>query len=94
MKKYMFALFSSSVLLFAGNANYKPCASCHGNKGEKSVLGKSQVIQGWSANKIEAALKGYKNGSYGGAMKNVMKGQVARLSDKEIKDLAEHISKF
>ncbi len=44
--------------------------------------------------KTVAALKGYKDGSYGGAMKGVMKGQVARLSDADIQDLATQVSKF
>ncbi len=38
---------------------------------------------------IVKALKGYKDGSYGGAMKGVMKGQVAKLSDKDIEEIAE-----
>jgi len=42
---------------------------------------------------IIKALKGYKDGSYGGAMKGVMKGQVAKLSDKDIEEIAEKISK-
>ena len=77
-----------------GEKQYQTCAACHGATAEKAALGKSHVIKGWPAEKIEAALKGYKDGSYGGAMKGVMKGQVARLSDADIKDLAAQISKF
>jgi cytochrome c553 len=73
-------------------ANFAPCAGCHGAKAEKKALGKSAVIAGWDAAKTEAALKGYKDGSYGGAMKGVMKGQVARLSDADIADLAKQIA--
>ncbi len=82
--------------LFAndGAGLYAPCAACHGINAEKAALGKSQVIKGWDAAKIETALKGYKDRSYGGAMKGVMKGQVARLSDADIKALAEYISKM
>ena len=75
-----------------GATLFKKCAACHGANAEKSALGKSQVIAGWAADKTEAALKGYKDGSYGGAMKGLMKGQVATLSDADIKALAEHIS--
>ena len=39
-------------------------------------------------------MKGYKDGSYGGPMKGVMKGQVTKLSDADIQALAEQISKF
>ncbi len=88
--------FLGLTSLFASNAAglYQPCAACHGINAEKAALGKSQVIKGWDAAKIETALKGYKGGSYGGAMKGVMKGQVARLSDADIKALADYISKM
>ncbi len=70
------------------------CSSCHGAHAEKKALGKSQIIKGWSEAKIITALQGYKNGTYGGAMKAVMKGQAAKLSDTDIKALAEYISQL
>ncbi|MFA5234500.1 MAG: c-type cytochrome [Sulfurimonas sp.] len=73
---------------------YQVCAGCHGADGSKAALGKSQVIKGWSAQKTADALKGYKSGAYGGAMKAIMVGQVSKLSDAEIEALAEHISKL
>ena len=75
-------------------ASFNACAACHGGKGERKALGKSEIIAGWDVAKTTAALKGYKDGSYGGAMKCVMKGQVMRLSDADIADLAEQISKM
>lgn len=92
MKKIVLGTLIGAAALMA--ASYAPCATCHGATAEKAALGKSQIIKGWSADKIEAALHGYKDGSYGGPMKGVMKGQVARLSDADIKDLAAQISKF
>ena len=71
---------------------YKTCAGCHGQMGEKAALGKSEVIHGWSASKITDALNGYKDGTYGGAMKGVMAGQAKNLSEYDIKLLAEYIS--
>ncbi len=68
------------------------CASCHGSKGEKPALGKSQVIAGWTASKIEDALKGYQAGSYGKEMKAVMQGQTKSLSAEEIQSLSKYIS--
>ncbi len=87
-------LLAGATTLFAadGAALYKSCAGCHGANGEKAALGKSQIIKGWEASKTEAALKGYKDGSYGAAMKGVMKGQVARLSDADIKAVSEFIA--
>ncbi|HIO90508.1 MAG TPA: c-type cytochrome, partial [Campylobacterales bacterium] len=68
------------------------CAGCHGKNAEKKALGKSQIIAGWDAAKTEAALNGYKDGSYGGAMKGVMAGQVTKLSADDIKALAAYIA--
>ena len=59
-----------------GTALYANCGSCHGQKGEKSALGKSQVIAGWDKQRVIDSLNGYKDGSYGGVMKNIMTGQV------------------
>ncbi len=70
------------------------CAGCHGAHAENKALGKSKVIQGWSASKVAAALKGYKDGTYGGVMKGVMQGQATKLNEAEINALAEHISKL
>lgn len=75
-----------------GSVLFKKCASCHGQKAEKSALGKSQVIAGWDVSKIDKALHGYKDGSYGGAMKGLMKSQVQSLNDAQITALAEYIS--
>lgn len=93
MKKLLVMVAFGATCMFAaqGAALYKPCIACHGAKGEKKALNKSQVIQGWDVEKIVASLKGYKDGSYGGAMKGVMKGQVTKLSDDQIKALAEYI---
>jgi len=92
MKKIVLGTMIAAASLMA--ASFAPCAGCHGAKAEKPALGKSQVIAGWPAEKTIAALKGYKDGSYGGAMKGVMKGQVARLSDADIEDLAKQIAAF
>ncbi len=70
---------------------YKKCAGCHGTTGEKKALGKSAAIKGWEAKKTVAALKGYKDGTYGGAMKGLMKGQVSSLDDAQIEAVAKFI---
>ena len=71
---------------------FKACASCHGAKGDKKALGQSALIGTWSADKIAAALVGYKDGTYGKAMKGLMKAQVNKLSDEEIKSISKYIS--
>lgn len=76
-----------------GAALYKKCAACHGAAGEKSALGKSKIIKDMSSADIINALKGYKDGSYGGASKGLMKGQVAALNDAQITAISVYISK-
>jgi len=73
---------------------YSACAGCHGADGSKAALGKSKIIKGWDAQKTADALKGYKTGTYGGAMKGLMRGQVSKLNEAEIQALAEYISKL
>ncbi len=69
------------------------CSSCHGKKAEKHALGKSEIIAGWTSDKVKKALHGYKNGTFGGSMKVIMKGQVSKLSDADISALATFVSK-
>lgn len=73
-------------------ANTAVCAGCHGANFEKVALGKSKIVKDMKKADIVAALKGYKDGSYGGAMKATMKGQVANLSDADIEEIAAGIA--
>lgn len=91
-KLSMVLLSVACVTAWAGGADsYSKCASCHGAKGEKAAMGASKVINTMSKEEITKALKGYKDGSYGGAKKGIMKGQVAPLSDAQIGELAAYI---
>jgi cytochrome c553 len=75
-----------------GKVVFTKCVGCHGGHGERKALGKSQIIKGWEASKVVAALHGYKDGSYGGSMKGVMKSQISKLSEEEIQAVAKYIS--
>ena len=76
-----------------GKALYAKCAGCHGADAGQKALGKSEVIKGWDAAKVEEALKGYKAGTRNvHGMGGVMKGQVAAMSDEDIKALAAYIA--
>ena len=75
-----------------GSELFKKCASCHGAAGEKHALNKSKVINAMSKEELVTALKGYKDGSYGGSMKALMKGQVAAYDDKQIDTVAAYIT--
>ncbi|NBL00858.1 MAG: hypothetical protein EOM50_23255 [Erysipelotrichia bacterium] len=70
------------------------CYSCHGSNASKQALNKSAIIAGWSKERITNALNGYKDGTYGGPMKGVMKPIATGLSEKDIKFIAEKIESF
>ena len=95
MKKIVIA--SIATLAFAtlsmANVDAKACASCHGADWTKVALGKSKVVAEMSHADIATSLKGYKDGSYGGPMKGLMKGQVAKYSDAELDAFALTIGK-
>lgn len=82
------SLLASSAAVAASTA---ACAGCHGQHFEKAAMGKSKIVKDMSKADILVALKGYKAGTYGGAMKGLMKGQVASLSDADMKAMAEMI---
>ena len=84
-------LCATSIFAADGATLYKTCATCHGAKAEKAALNKSQIIAGWSADKIAAALNGYKAGTYGGPLKATMVGQVKNLDADAIAALSKYI---
>ena len=96
MMKNIVKMLAISALLspaiYAG-ANTAACAGCHGANFEKAALGKSKIVKDLTKDEIVKALKGYKDGSYGGAMKGIMKGQVAKLSDADIEEIATKVGK-
>lgn len=93
MKKLVLStIIAAATAASLSAASLAACAGCHGADFSKPALGKSQVVKGWDAAKVEAALKGYKDGTYGGPMKGVMAGQVKNLSDADIKDLSAQIA--
>ncbi len=99
MKKLMMAsaaalVLGASVSAISADDLYKPCAACHGPTGEMKAMNVSPPLKGQSKEDIAKKLKGYKDGSYGGAMKAVMAPQAAKLSDEDIEKLADMISKF
>ena len=80
-----------SVYALSNEVNLNACMGCHGNSFEKSALGKSKIVSEMSEADIEKSMVGYKNGTYGGPMKGLMKGQVAKYSDEELKAAASAI---
>jgi len=72
---------------------YTACKGCHGPKGNLKALNKSAIIAGQSAADLEKKLMEYKAGTRNVAgMGTLMQGQVSKLSDEDIKALAEYIA--
>lgn len=94
MKKIVLStIIAASAAMSLSAASIAACAGCHGADFSKQAMGKSGVVKGWDAAKIETALKGYKAGTlntYG--MGAVMGGQTKNLSDADIADIAKQIA--
>ena len=72
---------------------YAKCATCHGANGEKAALGKSKIIKDMSKADFVAAMKGYQDGTYGGAQKGLMVGQVKDMPEATMNEIADLIIK-
>ena len=81
-------------VIIDGKTLYIPCANCHGIKGERKALNVSNLLQGQSKDDIITKLNGYKDGTYGEAMKNIMSPQIKLLTKDKIEALGDYISKF
>jgi cytochrome c-type protein NapB len=92
MKKVILAAFvaGSITSAFAGY-NLPVCKGCHGQNFEKKAMNQSLIVKDMSKEEIIASLKGYKDGSYGRNMANLMKPQVANLTDEDIAAIADEI---
>jgi len=84
MKKIVLGTLVLSVAAFAA-VNLGACKGCHGAHFEKHALGKSKIVANLTKDEVSHALLGYKHGTYGGPMKGVMKGQVAKYSEADLK---------
>ena len=92
MKKIVIA--ASLLVASVAFANpYAKCATCHGAAGEKAALGKSKIIKDMPKAEFVAALKGYQDGTYGGAQKGLMTGQVKGMDEATMNAIADVIIK-
>jgi len=64
------------------------CTGCHGQHFEKAAMGKSKVVKDMSLKEIVVALKGYKAGTYGDTMKQMMVAQVKNLSESDLEAMS------
>lgn len=75
----------------SGKNLFKKCAACHGMNGERKALGKSKIIKNFTEKEFITALNGYKDGSYGGVMKGLMKGQIDKYSEEDFISIAKFL---
>ena len=93
MSKFVKVVAVAALLSTTAFADTSACVGCHGTDFEKKAMNVSKVVKDMTKEEIVTALKGYKDGSYGGAMKTLMKGQVAKLDDAAIEAMATDIKK-
>ncbi len=73
------------------NVSLNVCYACHGSDFGLKALGASKIVKDMTKADIITALKGYKDGSYGGNMKFTMVPHVAQLDDAAIEAMAAQI---
>ena len=87
------AATGDNALVEKGKSIYSRCAACHGFDGKTKALGVADILAGQSVADIEKKLHGYKAGTRNDAGKGMlMKGQVAAMSDEDIKAVAAYIA--
>ena len=91
MKKIVIASLLTACVAFANP--YAKCVACHGANGEKVALGKSKIIKDMTKADFVASLKGYQDGTYGGAQKGLMVGQVKDMTEATMNEIADLIIK-
>ncbi len=92
MKKIIIAASLLTACVAFANP-YAKCSACHGANGEKAALGKSKIIKDLTKADFVSALKGYQAGTYGGAQKGLMVGQVKDMTEATMNEIADAIIK-
>lgn len=93
MKKIVIAASLLTACVAFANP-YAKCVACHGANGETAAMnGKSKVIKDMTKADFVASLKGYQDGTYGGALKGLMVGQVKDMSEATMNEIADLIIK-
>lgn len=86
------ASFAASAFGADGAAIYKKCVACHGANAEKVYMNKVAALNTISKDERLKAMQEYKAGTLNKyKMGAVMKGQMAKLSDEDIKALNDYI---
>ncbi|CAA6803826.1 MAG: Cytochrome C553 (soluble cytochrome f) [uncultured Sulfurovum sp.] len=91
IKQSIITIATLGLLSVTASAEFSEagCIGCHGANFEKAAMGKSKIVKDMTAEEIITSLNGYKDGTYGGPMKAIMKGQANSMSEDDIKAFAE-----
>ena len=84
------AAFANGAQLFKERA----CWACHGKDGKTTLLPNYPKIAGQNAQYVERQIQDIKSGARSNANSEAMRGILPRVSDAEIKELAEFVSKL
>jgi len=90
------ALICGSAFAGDGTKLYmeKTCSACHGKDGKKTLMPDYPKIAGQNVKYIEKQMLDIKSGARANGNSAAMKGVMVIVSDAEIKDLAEFVSKM
>jgi cytochrome c len=90
------ALICSSAIAGDGAKLFveKTCTACHGKDGKKTLMPDYPKIAGQNVKYIEKQMLDIKNGVRTNGNSAAMKGVMVIVSEAEIKDLAEYVSKL
>ena len=72
----------------------KTCVACHGPKGDKPLMPDYPKIAGQNAKYIERQMLDIKSGARANGNSAAMKGVMEIVSESDIKELAEYVSKL
>jgi len=71
--------------------NLKVCTGCHGANFDKPAMGISRIVKDLKESEILTALQGYKAGTQGGSMQEVMNHHVSKFSNKQLDEIVSMI---
>lgn len=83
---------NSEIVKNKKSFNEAMCSPCHGNDWSKKALGHSRIVSKMTQAEIAVSLIGYKKGTYGGKMKDLMQGQIEMYSEDELRIFSKIIA--
>lgn len=72
--------------------NIDACIGCHGSSWNRLALSSSKDVSTLTQEEIFKALVGYKNGTYGGEKREIMKAQLQHYSEDELLKISKMIT--